>query len=61
MAGAPSFDRFLKMSAAEEEIDSTGDGLPWLLTTSSVQQQETEELVARYVQLAEARGLELTR
>ena len=49
------------MSAAEEEIDSTGDGLPWLLTTSSVQQQETEELVARYVQLAEARGLELTR
>ena len=41
--------------------EETSDGLPWLCTTSSIHQQETEERVAPYLQLADAGGFELAR
>ena len=64
--GAPTEARRICLTAPvmndnDSDQESPEAGLPWLCTTSSVQQQETEEMVARYIRIAEEGGLELAR
>ncbi len=45
----------------DDDRDSLDAAIPWLCTTSSIQQRETEELVAGCLSMADGEGLELNR